>query len=110
MKLLLDQNLAFTLAAGLVDLFPGSSHVRDVGLERADDEAVWAFARDHGYTIASKDSDFRQRSFLYGAPPRVIWLDVGNCTTSHVESLLRARAAEVAAFESDPGAALLVLR
>ena len=34
----------------------------------------WAYARDHGYTIVSKDNDFRQYAFLYGPPPKVLWL------------------------------------
>ena len=32
MKLLLDQNLSHRLVAALADVFPGSVHVRDVGL------------------------------------------------------------------------------
>ena len=41
MKLLFDQNLSHRLVPALADLFPGSSHVRDHGLERADDPVVW---------------------------------------------------------------------
>jgi predicted nuclease of predicted toxin-antitoxin system len=58
MKLLFDQNLSHRLVAALADVFPGSVHVRDVGLARAADDALWAQARDAGFTIASKDSDF----------------------------------------------------
>ena len=34
-----------------------------------------------GYTIVTKDADFRQRSFLLGPPPKVIWIGLGNCST-----------------------------
>jgi len=44
-------------------------HVRDVGLERADDQAIWDYAKAHGLTIITKDSDLHQLSFLYGHPP-----------------------------------------
>lgn len=64
MKLLFDENLPPRLVAGLSDVFPGSVHVRDVGLSRATDAAIWGYARDHGLTIVSKDSDFHQVSFL----------------------------------------------
>lgn len=47
MKLLLDQNLSPRLASRLDDLFPGTLHVRDVGLEAADDNIVWQFAMDN---------------------------------------------------------------
>lgn len=110
MKLLLDQNLSHFLAANLCDVFPGSGHLRDFGLQAADDEAVWQFARDQGYAILSKDIDFHQMSFLRGWPPKVIWLNVGNCTTAHIESIVRANVIRVLAFDRDPIASFLVLR
>src|SRR5690606_27253194 len=64
-----------------------------VGLQTAMDSVVWDYAAAHGYIIVSKDSDFHQRSFLYGAPPKVVWSRLGNCSTSVVEELLRARRA-----------------
>jgi hypothetical protein len=41
MKLLFDENLSPQLVRLLSDLFPDSVHVRDVGLETADDAVVW---------------------------------------------------------------------
>ncbi|MFL4971301.1 MAG: DUF5615 family PIN-like protein [Xanthobacteraceae bacterium] len=41
MKLLFDQNPSFKLCQQLADIFPGSSQVRLVGLEAADDRAIW---------------------------------------------------------------------
>lgn len=108
-RLLLDENLAPALARRIADLYPGSAHVRDLGLAMADDEAVWHHAGAHGFVIATKDDDFRQRSMLRGAPPRVIWLRLGNCRTADVEAVLRARYSDVLAFVADPDAALLIL-
>jgi hypothetical protein len=45
MKLLFDQNLSPKLLNRLADLFPGSSHVQSVGLDRADDDQVWEHAQ-----------------------------------------------------------------
>lgn len=42
MKLLFDENLSFRLVAALADLYPGSAHLRDVGLVGAEDERVWS--------------------------------------------------------------------
>ena len=89
MKLLFDQNLSHYLPAGLADVFPEAAHVRDFGLQAEDDQVVWDFARDRGFTIVSKDADFRQMSFLRGAPPKVVWLNIGNCSTAQAETLLR---------------------
>jgi predicted nuclease of predicted toxin-antitoxin system len=109
MKLLLDQNLPQRLVASLADLYPDSVHVRDVGLERADDETVWRYAGTHGYLLISKDADFRQLSLLYGFPPKVIWLRMGNCSTADIERVLRARSERIAEFERDADAAILGL-
>jgi predicted nuclease of predicted toxin-antitoxin system len=41
MKMLFDQNLSPRLTTLLADLYPASLHVRDVGLESAEDVVVW---------------------------------------------------------------------
>ena len=89
MKLLFDENLSPRLVANLTREFPESLHVRDIGLERAMDESIWGYAKDNGFVIVSKDSDFHQLSFLFGHPPKVIWIQRGNCSTADVLSLLR---------------------
>lgn len=108
-RLLLDQNLAPALVRKLADLYPGSAHVSQCGLAAADDEEVWSHARTHGFTIVTKDDDFRQRSLLFGAPPQVIWIRLGNCRTSDVEAVLRTRYADILAFDRDRDASLLIL-
>jgi predicted nuclease of predicted toxin-antitoxin system len=65
-KLSFDQNLSPRLADALAALFPGSRHVRHEGLDRADDESIWRFARDQGFAIVSKDSDFQEKSKMAG--------------------------------------------
>ena len=89
MKLLFDQNLSHRLPGRLSDLFPDSSHVRAVGLEQADDSTIWEFARANGYAIVSQDADFAERSRLFGAPPKIIWLRCGNQAPQQVEKILR---------------------
>lgn len=74
MKLLFDENLSNRLFEALSKEFPGSTHVREVGLASADDRSVWEFARGNGFIIVSKDSDFHQLSFLLGPPPKVAWV------------------------------------
>ena len=109
MKLLFDQNLGPSLCGGVADLFPGSIHVRDVGLARADDAVLWGYAADGDFVIVTKDDDFRQRSFLLGAPPKVVWVRLGNCRTADVLAVLRSRHADILEFGVAFGAALLVL-
>ena len=73
LKLLYDQNLPARFVISLADLFPDSEHLKHVGLAPADDRTVWDYAGKNGFAIISKDSDFHQMSFLYGAPPKAIW-------------------------------------
>ena len=109
MKLLLDENLSPDLVQDLSTDFPGSAHVRDLDLKSATDIAVWERARADRYTLVSKDSDFRQMSFLFGAPPKVVWIRLGNCSTKEILALFRKRRAALEAFSEDPEASFLVL-
>lgn len=109
MKLLLDQNLSPRLVDSLSELFPLSAHVRDLGLASADDTVIWVHAREHGFAIVSKDSDFHQLSFLLGPPPKVIWIRRGNCSTAEIEGILEVRRDEIIEFGNAPDAAFLAL-
>ena len=101
MKLLFDENLSDRLVILLEDIFPQSIHVRDVGLKSADDHLVWEYAKTNDLTLVSKDSDMHQRSFLFGAPPKVVWVRLGNCSTAEVEKLLRDNLAAVKEFHKN---------
>jgi predicted nuclease of predicted toxin-antitoxin system len=109
MKLLFDENLSYKLVRLLADLFPDSINVRDVGLKAAEDSEIWKYAQDNSFIICSKDSDLHQRSFLLGFPPKVIWVRLGNCSTSDVEMLLRKHAATIKLFAADDYASFLTL-
>lgn len=109
MKLLFDQNLSPHLVSLLTDLYPGSIHVRDIGLERADDQVVWDYAASHQLMIVTKDADLHQMSFLYGHPPKVVWIQRGNCSTNEIEMLLRSRHNDLIVFEGDPASSFLAL-
>lgn len=109
MKLLFDNNLSYRLIKLLSDLYPDSDHVSNVGLARAADPPIWNYAKANGFAIVSKDDDFESRALLLGFPPKVIWLQLGNCRTSVVAELLRDRHDLVAEFLEDSEASLLVL-
>jgi predicted nuclease of predicted toxin-antitoxin system len=48
-------------------------------------------------------------SFVRGAPPKVIWIRLGNCTTDALEQVLRDGLTIIAEFERDQAAAFLLL-
>ena len=109
MKLLFDENLSHKLVRLLADIFPDSTHVRDVALKAADDPLVWEYAKENRLMIISKDSDMHQRSFVFGQPPKVVWVRLGNCSTSDVEKLLRKNFDAIKAFYQDDYASFLSL-
>ena len=101
MKLLFDENLSFKLCRQLNDLFPGSSQVRLLGLERAEDRAIWDYAKAKGFVLVTLDADFVDMAGVLGAPPKVIRLRCGNQPTPLIEALLREHADLIASFERD---------
>ena len=109
MKLLFDQNLSLKLVRQLSDLFPYSKHVKDIALDQADDEIVWNYARDHDFVLTSKDAGFHQRSFLYGFPPKVLWVALGNCSTTEIEKAIQKNNLRIIAFVQDEQALFFVL-
>ncbi|HLZ21833.1 MAG TPA: DUF5615 family PIN-like protein [Ktedonobacterales bacterium] len=109
MKMLFDQNLSPRLVARLADLYPDTTHVSLVGLDRASDSAVWDYARTSGSIIITKDSDFSDMIVLRGFPPKVLWLRLGNCTTTDIEQTLRRAHAQITAFSTDSTAGILEL-
>jgi predicted nuclease of predicted toxin-antitoxin system len=68
MKLLLDQNMAPRLAGRLSDLYPGSAHVQDLGLDTASDDDIWDHVRDNDFVVLTKDSDFGDMGVVRGVP------------------------------------------
>lgn len=109
MKLLLDENLSDRIIHRIIDLYPDSEHVKTLGLVNTDDLMIWEYAKANGFVIVSKDSDFHQRSLLYGHPPKFIYLRVGNCPTSKITQILRDNLNTIIQFESSGTESLLVL-
>jgi predicted nuclease of predicted toxin-antitoxin system len=108
-KLLFDANVSHELVKDLSSEYPGSSHVREAGLRGAHDNQIWDHARTHGFAIVSKDTDFRERGYVEGFPPKVIWLDVGNAGTAAISALLRRERERVEHFDALEEASVLIL-
>jgi predicted nuclease of predicted toxin-antitoxin system len=108
-KLLLDENLSDRIIHTIVDLYPNSEHVKTLGLINTDDALIWEYAKINAFVIVSKDSDFHQRSLLYGHPPKFIYLRIGNCPTSKITQILRDNLDVIVQFENSETESLLVL-
>ncbi len=109
MKLLFDENLSPRLVTALSDLFPETTHVDRLGLGSEPDPVIWEYAKTHGYILVSKDSDFHERSLLYGHPPKVVWIRRGNCSVRQIELILRTKASDIERLEADGEMTYLIL-
>ncbi|MCA9371374.1 DUF5615 family PIN-like protein [Candidatus Woesebacteria bacterium] len=101
MKLLLDQNISRKLVKELEEVFSGSNHVYLLDLHRASDEEIWRYARDNNFIIITQDSDFNERSLVYGYPPKVIWLRTGNVSTQNIKQLLKRHSNNILSFNNN---------
>lgn len=110
MKLLADEKLPPRLVDDIADLFPDSSHVHAVGLSGTPDAILWEFAKSHGFTFVTKDKDFANLSMVLGAPPKVVLLQIGNCSTANLTGIVRRSAILLSELESDAKRSLLILR
>jgi predicted nuclease of predicted toxin-antitoxin system len=110
LRLLADENLPPRLVRDLADLFPDSSHINSAGLARAADDHVWEYAKTHGFTLLTKDKDFASLSIAWGAPPKVILLQTGNCSAARLIEIIRNNAIRFSDFENDTNRSLLILR
>jgi predicted nuclease of predicted toxin-antitoxin system len=97
-RLLFDEQLSEELIVLLHDIFPDSLHVRTLGAGGSGDRRVWQLAREHECVLVTKDEDFHRLSVLRGAPPKVVWVRIGNCTTQDVATLLRRREPAIRLF------------
>ena len=59
--------------------------------------------------IVSKDTDMHDLSLVFGNPPKVIWIRIGNCSTSEVEDILRRDFDVIKLFYEDEDLSLLDL-
>jgi len=76
-------------------------------LDEATDIRVWRFARQNGYTIVTKDSDFNDLAIYQGSPPKVIWLKIGNCRVAKIAQILIDNREIIKTFLDNPDSSIL---
>ncbi len=100
-QLLFDHNLSPSLVSILLNTYPRSAHVYDLGLAESEDIQIWEYARANGFVIVSKDSDYLAISARLGHPPKVIRIGLGNCPTDDVVALLQTHHRRLLRFFQD---------
>ncbi|MBI3258256.1 MAG: DUF5615 family PIN-like protein [Ignavibacteriae bacterium] len=96
MKLLIDANISWRIAKILAPVFE-IIHIDKTNLHQpATDNQIWNYAKINDMIIVTNDEDFLNLSLLYGFPPKIILLRLGNqktqiiadTITRHLSSIL----------------------
>lgn len=101
MKLLFDQNISFRIEKLIEISFPNSKHVSNLNLVNVTDKEIWEFAKSSQYCIVTFDADFYDYSTLFGFPPKVIWLRLGNSSTLAIMNSLTTSKEIISEFIDD---------
>jgi predicted nuclease of predicted toxin-antitoxin system len=75
-----DAQLPPALARWIASQGHQATHVFDIGLQSADDPAIWERARRANTVIISKDEDFVDHWLLSADPVQFVWIRKGNCS------------------------------
>lgn len=110
MKLLLDHNLSPKLSRLLGEIADEVVHVDSLGMAEESDDEIWRFAGKGGFAVVTKDADFLEKSVRLGHPPKVIHLQIGNCTVKKMASALTSRSDEVKSFLNEGATSYLVIQ
>jgi predicted nuclease of predicted toxin-antitoxin system len=70
-------------------------------LINASDRTIWDFARKNDFIIVTQDSDFNGLNSLYGFPPKLIWIRLGNLKNKELADLLIRYTDEIRRFALD---------
>jgi len=88
MRLLSDQNISHRVLDRLRQVMPEAKHIKELDLQGATDRQIWNFAKTQEFHIVTFDADFYDLVTLYGHPPKVIWLRLGNTSTQNLAECL----------------------
>ncbi len=108
MKFLFDENISYRIVKKIIKEVPGSLHSSSAGLGKsASDRSIWTYARSNDYVLVTFDEDFQDLVNVYGFPPKVILLRIGNSSTRCVSETLLYKLPEILEFYHSEGYGLL---
>lgn len=76
---LIDNQLPVALVEHLQARGMNAIHVLNCGLELANDDEIWNYAKANNCVIVSKDEDFLHLSVRDANGPAFVWVRLGNC-------------------------------
>jgi len=103
MTVLIDQNISYRIVPQIAFLFDTLDHVKTNTWTDWQDYDIFMRARQLQYhAIITLDDDFNKLLLLHGAPPKIIWLKTGNCSTAKLAAVILSHKEAIHNFLSDP--------
>jgi predicted nuclease of predicted toxin-antitoxin system len=89
MTIWIDAQLSPALAPFITSTFGIESFsVAFLGLRDAEDEVIFQKAREANVVVMTKDADFLELQFRFGAPPQIIFVRLGNTSNQRMREVL----------------------
>lgn len=83
-KYLIDANLPYYFY-----LWNSDDYIHQFDIDdQSRDEKIWDYAKENKLVIVTKDADFSNMMVLYGPPPKVIHLKIGNMKLKELYNFL----------------------
>lgn len=102
MKLIIDQNISHRIIPQIIHLFNEVAHVRTLGLTNAPDIVIFRNAKQQGFdAVLTIDEDFENIILENSPPPKILWLRVHNCSTSHLAQIIENKIEIINQFLND---------
>jgi len=100
LKLLIDENISWRIKRLLANwsVLP-ANEIQTKG--KISDAIIWKYAKDHDYQLVTFDEDFVELQNLYGYPPKIIWLRMGNVSTQDIANRLTQLEVTLTKFIAD---------
>ena len=95
MRLWLDENLSRRIVPFIQDIYRGSTQVTLLGLAQENDKTIRQYAIDNDFIIVTKDADFYEMNLIYGQPPKIVWLKMGNQSKAETIKVLQDNRAAI---------------
>jgi len=102
-KILCDVHIAFKVVKFFEDNGHEAVHVNNI-LEgfKTKDSAISDYANLHGFTVLTKDIDFKNSHFVQGKPNKLLRIALGNIPTKRLIEILESNLeAIIKYFQSD---------
>jgi len=88
-KILCDVHIAFKVVNFFQSKGHSAKHVNDIlDGSKTKDSDISDYANEHGFTVMTKDADFKNSHFIQGKPDKLLKISLGNISTIELIKIL----------------------